>query len=44
MDRKTANQLADELISGEKSATSEKRRNDSQRANGDVGLGHSTIS
>ncbi len=40
MDRETANQLADELIKNEKSAASEKRRHDSPRAKGTIGIGH----
>ena len=40
MDRETANQLADELISSEKAASKEKRRHDSPRAKGRVGIGH----
>ena len=40
MDRETANQLADELISSEKQASSTKRRHDSPRTRGSVGVGH----
>ena len=40
MDRETANQLADELISSEKSATAKTRRHDSPRTRGQVGVGH----
>ena len=40
MDRETANQLADELISSEKSASAKTRRHDSPRTRGQVGIGH----
>ncbi len=43
MDRETANQLADELISKEKSASSAKRRHDSPRARGAIGIGHFVV-
>ena len=40
MDRETANQLADDLINSEKRASAEKRRHDSPRARGQIGIGH----
>ena len=43
MDRETANQLADELIKSEKNASSEKRRHDSPRARGSIGIGHFVV-
>ncbi len=43
MDRETANQLADELISKEKHASSTKRRHDSPRVRGSIGVGHFVV-
>ncbi len=43
MDRETANQLADELISSEKSAAARTRGHDSPRTKGHVGVGHFVV-